>query len=121
VTHTLIIPRWHPTSVNTLLESHWATRARLKRQDAAVVTLAARECRLPPAAVKRRVEALFSFPPGRRRFDEDAFKKVLLDSLVKCGLLRNDSPVWCETGGWRCVRAADGEEWGTKVELTDIS
>jgi hypothetical protein len=121
VTHTLFIPGWHPTSLNKLIGMHWRDRADAKVTDYTVVAYQCREGRVTEAVGKRRVSALFVFGKGKRRTDPDSFHKVLLDALVRCKVLKNDSQVWCELGAWECVRAADGEEWGTRVVLEDIS
>lgn len=108
------IPRWLPTRTNQLINSHWAIRNRLKKGDADIIAASVLGADVPRADCRRRVSLTITLGPGRRRPDPDAFWKTVLDGLVKCGALVNDSPVWCELGTVDVVR---GEQDGTVIIL----
>lgn len=95
-THTLIIPLWHPPKVNELYSGHWTRRAKLKRQALELVTMYARMAGIPKAEGKRRVGLTITLGPRQRGGDVDSYHKSLLDCLTHCGLIRDDSPAWCE-------------------------
>ncbi len=90
---TFRIPDWAPTPVNKLYDHHWASRRKHKKSDAEIVAYYARN--VPKASQKRAVSLHVVFPPGKRMPDVDAYAKSLLDSLVHCKLLVNDSSAWC--------------------------
>lgn len=93
------IDRWHPARLNQLINVHWATAARRKKHDAQIVALSVAGAGVPKAESKRRVSLEITLAPRQRAGDPDAYWKSLLDSLVHCGALRNDSHVWLELGG----------------------
>ena len=110
------IPNWLPISVNALLRLHWSKRSRAKRADAAVVAAHCNAACVPGAPGKRRVRVLYRQRKGRLS-DPDNRWKSLLDALVVCGRLVDDSPVWCELGGVVVERGA----MLTVIELEDIA
>jgi Holliday junction resolvase RusA-like endonuclease len=95
-TYQVRIAHWHPATINQLMKSVGA-RIRLKKRDRKVIGDFLRvEARVPMAAGKRSVGVKIHLEPGQRRADPDAYWKSLLDALVTHGLLKNDSPDWCE-------------------------
>jgi Holliday junction resolvase RusA-like endonuclease len=117
----LYLPNYSPISQNELQEAHWAARARMKKSDMEIIAYYATLQGLmggPLPDCKRRVELRFVVPKGKRRCDGDNVKKSLLDALVACGLLRNDSPVWCESPEPVWARSESTRE--AFVILTDL-
>jgi hypothetical protein len=96
--HEISIPDFLPTTVNDLLRIHWAARNRLLKEEAQLVAVYARLHAVPPASCRRRVTIAFRAPGGRGRKvgDPEARYKGLLDALVKCGCLVDDSDRWCD-------------------------
>lgn len=115
MTHTLIIPLFRPTPLNQLL-GHWARGGRLKKHDRAIVAAEAWSQQIPKAQGKRRVSLEVTNAGRYRRVDPDAFFKSLLDALVACGLLMDDSPRWCELG---TVTQRRGKRLETRIVLED--
>jgi hypothetical protein len=113
----LYLPDYSPISLNKLLKMHWAEQGRVKKGDKQIVSHYAGEQMLKPAIGKRRVSLFVTLAKGGKRMDEDNIFKVLLDSLVACGLLKNDSPNWVERGK---VTWAKGETRETFVLLEDV-
>lgn len=116
-THQLLIDQWHPQRVNTLLGRHWAARNRLKRADYQMVACYAVALGIPRATGKRRVSLEITLAGPGRPPDGDSYWKVVLDSLVACGLLCDDSPKWAELGP---VTFSRGKERCTVITLEDI-
>jgi hypothetical protein len=114
---TLEVPGWVPTRLNKLLGSHWAAAGRLKDKDANVLATAVMVYGVPKAEGKRRVRLHIVFPKGERAADKDAYHKSLLDGLVKCGAIRNDSHVWVE---WEPPTYSRGDAKVTYVTLEDV-
>lgn len=97
-TWTVTIPGFLPASVNQLFGAHWARGHRRKKADCELIALYCIEKGVPIATGKRRVAVTFCAPGGRgaKHADADNRLKVLLDALVRCGRLVDDSPTWCE-------------------------
>lgn len=120
VTHTLEIKGWQPATLNSLLSGRtWHKAARLKKHDRELVTVLARNHRIPQATTRRRVSLVVTMAKGQRRPDEDAYWKSLLDALVAAKLLVDDSPKWCKLGGVVFLRGKD-EAIGTQIVLDDL-
>jgi Holliday junction resolvase RusA-like endonuclease len=113
--YVLAIDGWLPERINVLLRRHWAKRNRILKADAVQLKIEADNQNIPMATGKRRVTlTLFH---NRMASDPDARLKGLLDALVKCGLLIDDSLTWLELGPVRSVmRAVKGIE----IVLEDI-
>jgi hypothetical protein len=94
--YTFVVEGFLPTRLNELLRAHWSKRARLLKGDAERVGFAYRQSGIPEARGKRRVSVCYLSPRPPR--DLDASLKGLLDALVACGALLDDSPAWCELG-----------------------
>lgn len=112
---TFRIPNWEPTPVNKLYDHHWASRRKHKQSDAEIVAHYGRG--VPGAVRKRSVSLHVVFPPGKRMPDVDAYAKSLLDSLVGCGILVNDSSAWCVL---EPVGYSRGQELTTFITVEDV-
>jgi hypothetical protein len=115
--HTLIIPNWHPATLNSWDGRHWSVRARAKRIDRELLGWHARAAGIPPAKGKRRVSLVIVLAPRQRGGDPDCYWKSLLDSLVAAGLLTDDNRLGCELGTVRFVR---GPRRQTEIRLRDV-
>lgn len=115
--HELVIERWRSPSLNATLRSHWAARARAVKTAAALIGIEAARQGVPKAKRKRRVSLRIALTPRQKPFDHDNSWKLLLDALVKAGLLIDDSPGWCETGA---VEYERGPETKTVIVLEDL-
>lgn len=93
---TLTIPGWHPTPLNDLVGAHRMKAHRLKSADARRVADEAELAKIPRAFGKRRVRLRIVLGRGQRGCDGDAYWKSLLDALVACHRLYDDSRQWCE-------------------------
>lgn len=107
----------HTSTLNQLLMGRWAGY-RLKKRDKQIVAVACLADGITKASTPRRVSLLLTMAPRRRRPDRDAFWKSLLDALVACGALVNDSPKWCSLGD---VEYQRGESDQMHVTLEDIA
>jgi hypothetical protein len=114
--HVLRLPAL-PPSLNVLTRGRLRSRMRQSASWGTAVAVLAREAAIPHAAGRRRVSLLLTYPPARRRHDPDAFWKAVLDGLVCCGLLVNDSARWVALGP---VEYARGEHESTEIILEDL-
>ena len=114
---TVVIDQWHPTPLNRLLSCHWATRAKRKRIDYKVIADYCGFCGVTTATGRRRVYLSLIMAPKQRSPDPDSLWKVVLDGLVKCGALRNDSHLWCELMPVLFLRGATKQ---TRIGIEDI-
>jgi hypothetical protein len=94
--YTFTVPDFLPVRLNVLLRAHWSKRNRLLKDDSFLIGLAFRASGIPPAEGRRRLSVCYRSPRPPR--DADASLKGLLDALVACRALRDDSPAWCELG-----------------------
>jgi Holliday junction resolvase RusA-like endonuclease len=100
---TLTIPGKPPISLNELLRSHWSVKSRAKDawtkkvMDAAIQLAVETNVYLESlmANGKPRTVRIDYYWPDRRRRDADNHAKIMLDSLVRVGVLKDDSPEWC--------------------------
>ena len=115
--HEIRIPGWMPTPLNRLMNVHWSTRRRMKTSDSALIKISVAHWRVPIATGKRRVSLRITLPPRKRSVDPDSLWKSLLDALVHCGALVNDSAKWCELGMVEFVR---GDALETVITLDDV-
>lgn len=120
VAYVIDIPDWTPTPLNKLLGS-WYKRNRLKQADYKVIWAYSLgkdgKVIVPYKQVKRSVELIVTLAPGQRAPDPDSLWKVILDGLVKCYALWNDSPKWCEL---LPVKFERGERKATLIVLKDL-
>jgi Holliday junction resolvase RusA-like endonuclease len=114
--HTLTIPNWKPVSVNRLVGRHWGQVHKLKAADAKMVAAYALQARLPAATGRRRVKVLIECLPGQL-LDGDNCLKSLLDALVKCRALVDDSAEYLDLVRVEVVAAARP---GTTITLEDV-
>lgn len=117
--HALWLPGWHPWALNKLL-GHWAERKRRKARDRDIIANAVACYGTPQATKKRKVELILVLAKGKRRCDDDAMHKSLLDALVHANALVNDSPVWCQIERPKYLRVIDDAVPGTLIVLTDL-
>jgi hypothetical protein len=115
--HILIIDDWKPCSANELIGCHWSTKHRKKAIDAQMVAVYALTQDIPRATGKRRLSFAVTVTGRTGIPDPDNLLKSLLDSLVACERLVDDSPRWLELGE---LRVARGDRLETRVELEDI-
>lgn len=95
----IVIPCWHPTTLNALMDAPKWDRARLKRLDRDMIVGYALLCHVPPANKrKRRVSMTYIRGRGDRGPfpDVDALWKSTLDALVAARVLQDDSDDWAE-------------------------
>lgn len=110
------IPLWHPARLNQWDGAHWAVRAQLKADDREMVGIFCQQVGVPHAKKKRRVSLHIILAPRQRAADPDAWWKSLLDALVACGALLDDSPRWVELGP---VTYERGMRKATAITLED--
>lgn len=111
----IFIENFHPMTLNQLMKIHWGSRTKHKQSDYAMIAAYSRH--IPKATQKRRVEMTIQLSPRQRASDVDAWWKVCLDGLVKCGMLVDDSPKWCEI---MPVIITRDKLKATTIVLTDI-
>lgn len=96
----IVIPNWQPIRTNELIGVHWGTTCSLKKCQHRLVSLYAYQADVVPAEgahrKRRRVTLTITLGPGQRGGDPDGYWEVLLDSLVKCGALVDDTIQWVE-------------------------
>ena len=114
--HTINIPNWHPTRLNTLMENRWSA-SRKKKADAQMMAVYAYNAKIPKATGKRIVEILITLTRGRSP-DPDAFHKTVLDGLTSTGYLKDDSEKWAHCPPAKFMR---GKQKATQIVLTDIA
>lgn len=115
--HVITIPNWHPTRLNRLINCHWATRNRRKKRDYEMLAVYAMQASVPKATTARKVLLHLTMAPRQHKPDADSLWKGLLDGLVSCGQLVNDSPKWCVLGS---VSFDRGTEAATRITLEDL-
>lgn len=116
--YNFTVPGWHPTPLNKFVGRHWSVGHKAKTLDANMIHIHGKmHAGIPVAELKRRVSIEITLAPRQRACDPDAYWKSLLDGLVACGLLRDDSNKWCELGKVRFFR---GAAKCTRIILEDI-
>jgi hypothetical protein len=121
--YRIVIPNWHPRRLNECRGRHWSAESRAKNEAEAMVRaygvlLRPEAERVPLAAGRRRVALTVVLSPRQRPADRDAYDKVLLDALVRCGLLLDDSPRGLD--GRVAVRFVVGVARETWIDLEDV-
>src|ERR1700735_3273135 len=100
------IPDWCPVRINQWRGRHWSVRAKLVRQQVAMIGTYALLQGVPLAKGKRKVR-LCVWKPGQS-VDSDAYTKDILDALVQCRLLVDDSDKWL--GGLEVIVTKDKQK-----------
>jgi len=114
--YTFIIEGWHPATLNKIMK-HWRIGVRRKREAIKLFTWSAMDLGIPKATRKRRVTlTVYGWRCGNLP-DKDAFDKVVLDSLVRSGLLMDDNEKGLE--GRMQVELVRSKEKRTVIELED--
>lgn len=94
----VVIPHWHPATLNALLDVHWAKAGRLKYGDAELLAGCLILAGVTAATRKRRLTytIVYDRTVSGRKADSDAHDKSLRDALVTCGALLDDSLKWLD-------------------------
>lgn len=112
------IDAWHPAKLNDWDGRHWSVRARAKRHDRDLVAACVLGAGVPKAQGKRRVSVEIVLGPRQRGGDPDAYWKSLLDALVACGALDDDSKERVVLGE---VSYSRGPVKATVIQLEDVT
>lgn len=112
----IAIAGWVPPSLNRLVYRHWAAARRIKKAAMEVVILHCHVAGVPRATGRRRVSVAVTVKQKSHAIDPDNALKVLLDALVRAGVLVDDSARWCELGP---VTVAVGAK-GTRLTVEDL-
>jgi len=112
---SVTIPDWRPARINSLVGVHWAVAAKRKKLDRNLLSVYFQG--KPKATTKRRVRLHIILTGRQKEADPDAQYKSLLDGLVKCGMLVDDSNQWCEITTPTYDRALQGS---TTIMLEDV-
>lgn len=115
-TYTMTILGWRPRSLNELMGFHHMTVYKLKKRDKQRIALEKMVHGIPDAVHKRRVSLRIVLQGRDKATDPDANWKSLLDALVACRLLVNDSSEWVSLGEVEYERG----KRATVLTLTDI-
>ena len=127
---TLTIPGDPCISLNVYLRSHWRVRSRTKQawiaqvMSAAIVYVADQQAQgatlylhdLLANGKPRQVTLAYYFADHRRR-DADNYLKIMLDALVRNGMLVDDSPEWCHA---EAVIAVDKDNPRTEIRMVEV-
>ncbi len=116
-THRIEITGWSPTPLNKLMRMHWGRRCKVKREAYVLVLLGCHLNGVPKAKGRRRVSIAVTVAGRSGIPDADGVLKLLLDGLVRCGALVDDSGRWCELGE---VWVGRGPARRTVIVLEDI-
>lgn len=111
----IVLPGYHPVTLNRLLGCHWAIAAKRKKLWMRAIGLFS--AHVPRATGKRRVSLKVTLAPRQRAFDPDAPWKATLDALVRLGLLTDDNRQGVELG---LVLFERGTEKATTITLEDM-
>lgn len=100
-------------SLNDFYQSrHWYKRHKLAKAWHGLVKALCLEQKIEPVEeYKVDIHVITYWPPGERRIDPDQIagpEKMIVDGLVKSGILENDSPIYInKVHLGPCVRAED--------------
>lgn len=111
------INNYHPARLNEYQGRHWSAGHRCKRLDRDVIAVHCLGAGVVRAEVKRRVGLEITLGPRQRGGDVDAYWKSVLDALVLCGAIVDDSKEWCELLPVTYVR---GPRRATVISLEDV-
>lgn len=111
------IPGYQPVPLNDIIGQKPLVIHGIKDKDRRKIGDELRLAGVSEAAGKRRVSLRIDLAKRQRACDPDAYWKVLLDSLVAGGFLKNDSRQWVELGA---VEFERGKQKATVIEIEDI-
>ena len=112
------ILNFHPCPLNKLIGCHWAVAHARKMADQRRIAEEMALAGVPEAVrVRRRVSLRVVLGPRQRAFDPDAPWKSLLDALVACRRLVNDSRQWMELG---TIEFERGKARATVLVIEDV-
>lgn len=114
MSYIITISDWLPVSLNDLVRG-WESARHRKHFDRQMIGIYARVANVPIAAGKRAVLIRLTQTVGRAR-DPDNCLKSVLDALVACGRLKDDSARWCMAS----VELRRGPRRLTEIILDDI-
>ena len=116
--YVIEIPNWLPWTTNEYVRTNHFKRQRRLKAETEIVAAYAKMAGVPPAKGRRRVAFTFSAPSGRgaKVGDPDGRLKVLLDCMVRAGLLVDDSDAFVELAPRVAVRGKKG----TTITLDDL-
>jgi hypothetical protein len=113
----IVLPGFRPPSLNRLMRGKIRDRIRLGHEARSRIALEARHANVGRATGRRRVSVEVTLSGRQRPLDVDSIWKALLDGLVSCGLLVDDSCRYCTLGS---VVFARGEATSTRVILENV-
>lgn len=116
-THVLVFDGLLPR-LNEVRGRHWSVENNAKKKLAKRLHALALQQHIPTATGPRSVFLDITLGPRRRKCDEDAYDKILLDALVRSGLLLNDSARGLV--GRVGISFARGPTNETRICLTDV-
>lgn len=112
---TLEIDGWRPERLNVIIR-HWVKSKQAKDEAIKMFSLAAQLADCPAATSKRAIH--LRLEGFRVKPDADAFDKVVLDALVRSGLLLNDDSAGLH--GRMGFEAVLGKERRTILLIGDV-
>lgn len=116
-TYTMTILGWRPRSLNELIGFHHMTVYKLKKRDKERIALEKLVQGIPDAVHKRRVSLRIMLQGRDKVMDGDNVWKSILDALVACLALVNDTQEWVELGSVEYERG----KRATVLTLTDVN
>lgn len=84
-------------SLNEVINTHWANYYRKKKTTSESIMWEIKEAGIVPVQGKARV-TIQCYEQDHRRDEDNVIAtsgKIILDALVKMGIIHNDSPKWC--------------------------
>lgn len=121
--YEIVIPDFLPTSLNKLLRMHWSKRLKVQQSEWDLIAYycagsdnnpGIRRALAPDR--RRRVHLQFEHT-GKRPPDPDNLLKTVIDGLVKCGRLVDDSQKWLDLETPTVVR---GPRRRTVILMEDV-
>lgn len=93
------IPCLFPTFNDIYAGKHWSKRKKWKDETASMIGWYLKEAKVPKLKTPISIEVIQTYIYAKRDFDSSAFAlKVFTDTLVKMGLIPNDTPEYVECG-----------------------
>lgn len=117
--YVLKVDDWAPPTLNSVRGRHWSIEYQAKKHAAEMLAFTSWQQDVPRASVRRRVSLTVTLAGRMKQPDADAFDKILLDALVLCGLLLDDSHRGL--AGRMKVKFRRGRPACTKIILEDVA